>query len=130
MSERLAKKYAVIELAGQQHLVWPGARVISGKLVDKEGELIVRKSMLDRSPVELKIIAHGSAKKIRGLKFKAKTRYMRRYGHRQPQSIVEVVSIGGIKKDKIEVSQSSLAKAPSKKVIARKTGNVKKTVRK
>ncbi|MBU0576523.1 bL21 family ribosomal protein, partial [Patescibacteria group bacterium] len=45
--------------------------------------------------VTLKLLNHGRSKKIRVGKFRAKSRYRKVFGHRQPQSTVEVVKING-----------------------------------
>jgi large subunit ribosomal protein L21 len=43
--------------------------------------------------VTLKVKTHQKGDKIRVAKYKAKSRYRRVYGHRQPETTVEVVSI-------------------------------------
>jgi large subunit ribosomal protein L21 len=86
--------WAVVESGGKQHLVAAGTRVIVNRLSAKEGDILTLKSLLDETPVAVRVLAHQRGVKINGLKFKSKTRYMRRYGHRQEQTVLEVVSIG------------------------------------
>jgi large subunit ribosomal protein L21 len=98
MSEATKQKTkAVIELSGHQYVVAVGEKVALNKLDKAEGETFVTTDLLDGIGVELKVIRHFLGKKIRGLKFKNKIRFIRRYGHRQDLTELEVVSLGAKK---------------------------------
>ena len=60
---------------------------------DAKNEVQIGMPNLDKKVIG-KIKAQGKAKKIDVIKFKNKTRYTRKYGHRQPYTEVEIISIG------------------------------------
>lgn len=98
---------AIIDLGGKQHLVSQGARVVVNRLDSKEGEEMNLPDMLSDRTVATRVISHSLGKKVNGLKFKAKTRSFKRYGHRQRETVVEVISIQSSKTQlKNEVAQS------------------------
>lgn len=106
-------KWAVIELGGKQHLVLAGSKIQVNRLETKAGETITLKSLLDQTPVTLKVTEELRGEKIHGLKFKNKVRYIRHYGHRQNLSAVEVLAIG-------EPAKKVETKAAEKPVEAKK----------
>ena len=85
---------AIVSLGGKQHLVSQGTRFVVNQLTNKVDETLDLSDLLSNRAVRVKVISHQLGKKVNGLKFKAKTRYLKRYGHRQPESTVEVVAIG------------------------------------
>ncbi|MEK7534943.1 MAG: 50S ribosomal protein L21 [Patescibacteria group bacterium] len=109
---------AIVSLGGKQHLVTQGATVVVNKLDSKEGEILDLPDMLSNRTVQAKVVSHQLGKKVNGLKFKAKTRYFKRYGHRQSETTVEVVSIGASsQKAAIETAKPAVKKTvPAKKV--------------
>lgn len=100
---------AVISLAGKQHLVSPGETLQIDKHLDAQtGETITLNEVLllvsdektqigtplvKGASVALKVLELGKAKKVTTARFKAKSRFRRKVGHRQPQTTLEVVSI-------------------------------------
>jgi large subunit ribosomal protein L21 len=48
--------------------------------------------MLDKK-VSAEVLEHGRAKKVEVVKYKAKTRYKKRSGHRQPFTKVKITKI-------------------------------------
>ena len=101
-------KYAIIKLSGKQFKVAEGDEFITDRLGQDEGETFsteedllvhdgkkakVGQPFVKGAEVELKVKAHQRSKKLRVAKYKAKSRYRRVKGHRQPQSVVEIVSI-------------------------------------
>jgi len=99
---------AVIETGGKQYLVAPKEKVIIEKLAGAEGDSITFDKVLliaDGAKVTLgkpyvagatvvaKILAQSKADKIVVFKYRAKSRYRRKQGHRQKQTIVEIQSI-------------------------------------
>lgn len=101
--------YAVIKTGGKQYLVTEGQRLRVEKLPGKAGEaisfsdvlltvdgkdVVVGTPLVAKASVEAKIVRQGQAKKVTGVKMKAKKRYRRYFGHRQ--QFTEVV-VGKIK---------------------------------
>jgi large subunit ribosomal protein L21 len=103
-------KYAIIQLTGRQLKVSQGDKFTLDRLDQVENEEFLIKEVLmigdgktqkigtplvEKASVTLKILDHGRSKKLRVGKFRAKSRYRKVYGHRQPQSSVEVIKITG-----------------------------------
>ncbi len=99
--------YAIFRSGGKQYRVSPGDRVKLEKLNVPEGETVEFSDVLlvrDEQGVKVgypntgkrvvaRVIAHGRHKKIRVLKFKRRKNYLRRLGHRQPYTEVEILEI-------------------------------------
>jgi len=102
----------VIKIGAKQFLVKPGDKIVADRLRKAEGEVFELNDLLSNELVKLKVVAHTLGKKINGLKFKNKIHYLRRYGHRQTQTILEVLSAGK------EAPKSSSAKAEKVEAVA------------
>lgn len=101
--------FAIVDIAGKQFKVSKGDKLEVPKLKEyKEGDTVKIDEVLLRSDdkktdigapvvsgsaVELKLIEHGKAAKIRVFKKKSKKRYERTQGHRQAYSLVEVTAV-------------------------------------
>lgn len=100
--------HAVIETGGKQYLVAPKDKVIIEKLAAKEGDSVffdkvllladdsavnVGKPYVSGSKVAAKVLSQGKGEKLVVFKYRAKSRYRRKTGHRQKQTIVEIESI-------------------------------------
>lgn len=100
--------FAVIRTGGKQYLVSPGDKIKIEKLEKEEGKevtftdvLLVEKSnkleigtpKVKGAKVIGKILKQDKAKKIIILKYKPKTRYKKKTGHRQPFTEVEILKI-------------------------------------
>lgn len=100
--------YAIIQLAGKQFQVAEGDQLIVDRLETAEGETItvtdvllvgddktqtVGTPLVAKASVTLKVTTHQKGKKLRVGKFKAKSRYRKVQGHRQHQTMVDVVKI-------------------------------------
>ncbi|MGI6621180.1 MAG: 50S ribosomal protein L21 [Bacillota bacterium] len=100
--------YAIIETGGKQYKVSPGKIIrvekIEGErgtgcvldkvLVISDGESAkVGKPYIPGATVEGKIVRQGRARKILGFKYKPKTNYRKRYGHRQYFTEIRIESI-------------------------------------
>jgi large subunit ribosomal protein L21 len=109
----LEHKLAVVTAGGKQHLVYAGKKITVNQVSEKEGATISLKDELSEQPIQLRVLRHFLGEKVRGLKFKNKVRYLKRYGHRQKLSQLEVVSIGPT--DKTE-SKKPAAKTRAKTV--------------
>ena len=99
---------AVIKTGGKQYLVKPGDKIKVEKLDKKEGAeisfsdvLLVEKNKkieigtpkVKAAKVEAKILKHGKGDKLIIFKYKAKKRYKRKIGHRQPYTEIEITGI-------------------------------------
>lgn len=119
------KKIAVIKLNGSQKLVIEGAKISVNRMPNQEGEIITTEDLLHGEKVQLKVQDHSKGEKISGLKFKNKVRYLKRYGHRQLLTNLEVISIGAKAVKKAEkdeaVAKPVAAKTAKPKKVAKKT---------
>jgi large subunit ribosomal protein L21 len=99
---------AVIKTGGKQYIVKPGDKLEVEKLDKKEGEeiifsdvLLVEKNkkldiglpLVKDGTVSAKILEHGKSDKVIIFKYKAKKRYRRKIGHRQPYTKIEILAI-------------------------------------
>lgn len=100
--------YAIIETGGKQYRVTEGdvltvekieanegetvefARVLT---VVKDGSVVLGKPVVEGAKVTAKVMAQGKGKKILVFKYKAKSNYRRRQGHRQPFTKVVIEKI-------------------------------------
>ncbi len=101
-------KQAVIETGGKQYLVAPNDKVVIEKLSAKEGESVdfdkvllvadadkvtIGKPYVSGAKVSGKVLAQKKADKIIVFKYRAKSRYRRKQGHRQQQTVVQIQNI-------------------------------------
>ncbi|MDP3958129.1 MAG: 50S ribosomal protein L21 [bacterium] len=99
--------FAIIETGGKQYRVKKGDTIRVEKLEGKDGDAVtfdkvllsVGRDMelgapfLAGATVTGKILSSGRGKKIEVLKYKAKSRYRKLRGHRQPYTIVAIESL-------------------------------------
>jgi len=107
-------EFAVIQTGGKQYKVSPGSLVsiekikANGKdeykkgdkisfdkvlLVDDEKDTTIGTPYIDGATVDAEIVEIGRARKILVMKYKQKSRYLRRNGHRQPFFKVKIINI-------------------------------------
>lgn len=101
-------KQAVVKIAGKQYLVKEGQALtvdrIKGRiktkvnfkevlLVADDDKVEIGQPVVNNRVVATEIVDHFKAKKIRVAKFKAKSRYRRRRGHRQLKTRLKIVKI-------------------------------------
>ena len=99
---------AVIKTGGKQYIVAPGQKIKIEKINKKEGEeitfeevLLVEKGkkieigtpFVKTAKVTAKVLSQGKAKKVIIFKYKPKTRYKKKTGHRQFYTEVEITKI-------------------------------------
>lgn len=99
---------AVIKTGGKQYLVSPGQKIKIEKLEIPEGEEVIFDQVLlleKGKKVEIgtpfikdakvigKVLKQGKVKKVIVFKYKSKTRYKKKKGHRQPFTQVEIKEI-------------------------------------
>jgi len=99
--------YAVVKAGGSQHKVAVGDRFTVNRLAGQAGDtvtlpaiLLVDGETVTSDPAALagvtvtgEIVEHGKGPKIRIHKFKNKTGYHKRQGHRQPLTAVRITDI-------------------------------------
>jgi large subunit ribosomal protein L21 len=100
--------YAIIKTGGKQYKVSEGDVITVEKLAAAEGEAVtfdevltvvndadvkVGKPVVEGAKVTGKVEAQGKGKKIRIFKYKAKSNYRKRQGHRQPFTKVVIEKI-------------------------------------
>jgi|SRR3989338_1332645 len=96
---------AIIDTGGKQYLVKKGDRIQVEKLASESGssigfnkvlmtsdgkEFTLGKPYVDGAKVEGKVLKQGRGKKIHILKYKAKSKYRRKQGHRQNFTEIEI----------------------------------------
>ena len=102
--------YAIIKTGGKQYRVQEGDSIFVEKLaadvdsevvfdqvlaVDNDGDVKVGAPVVEGAKVTAKVLEQGKQKKIRIFKYKAKSNYRRRMGHRQPYTKVTIEKIEG-----------------------------------
>ncbi len=100
--------YAIIKTGGKQYRVQEGDFITIEKLeaaadetvtfdqvltVVNDGSVKVGTPLVNGAKVTGKVVEHGKGKKILVFKYKAKSNYRRRQGHRQPFTKVRIESI-------------------------------------
>ena len=117
------KNWVVVNAGGKQQLATVGQKFETNRVTHKEGETFKVESVLDKTPVQIKVVKHFLGDKIRGLKFKNKVRYLRHYGHRQQLSLLEVVSVGETKEKTASAEKPTAVKKPAAKKTVAKVKN-------
>lgn len=95
---RRSKIYALIETSGRQFKVSPGQTITVDKipvadgsqidldkvlLISDEGKITSGRPFIEGAKVTATVVSAGVGKKVVVFKFKAKTRYRKKMGHRQ-----------------------------------------------
>jgi large subunit ribosomal protein L21 len=99
---------AVVKTGGKQYLVEEGSNLTVEKLAGKTGDKVILEDVLmvsdgkkvsvgapkvEGAKVEAIIEAQKRADKVTTVKFKSKTRYRRKIGHRQQQTELKIEKI-------------------------------------
>ena len=102
--------YAIIKTGGKQYKVAEGDEIIVEKLEAEEGGEVtfeevlsvvdgdnvkIGQPLVSGAKVSAKVVKNGKGPKIRIFKYKHKTNYRRRQGHRQPFTKVKIEKIEG-----------------------------------
>ena len=130
--------YAIIRSGGKQAKVHEGDVIDVERLhadgevtftpllvVDDKGKVFSGRDELKTARVTAKVVGETSGDKVDIFKYKAKTGYRRRGGHRQKYTTIEVTKIEGPKKAAAkaapaETTDESAAEVPAGKPAARK----------
>jgi large subunit ribosomal protein L21 len=104
----VSKLYAILETGGKQYRVSPGETIKVEKLpgihgdscvfdkvlaVNDQGSITCGSPYLSGTTVKATVLRQGKARKILVFKYRAKSNYRRRYGHRQPYTELRIDSI-------------------------------------
>ncbi len=102
--------YAIIQSGGKQYRVAEGDKLKLEKLTGEQGDAVefdrvlllangeqftVGKPFVEGAKVSAKVVSHGRGKKVEVLKFKRRKHHMKRMGHRQDFTEVEITGIAG-----------------------------------
>ena len=99
--------YAIVKTGGKQYKVAEGDLVKVEKIEGEPGSSVAltpvllvdgatvksKADDLEKVSVNAEIVEHGKGPKIRILKYKNKTGYKKRMGHRQPQTVIKITGI-------------------------------------
>ena len=123
-------KYAVIELGGTQFKVTEGDTVKVSRMQEAvcrvllfkdDANFLVGSPYVDTCTVSLAKAADKADTKVVVARYKSKSRYRRKKGHRQPISLFKVDSIklesGGVETKAVE---GQVAEAPKKRAVKKK----------
>lgn len=100
--------YAIVKTGGKQYRVAAGDVLQVEKVAAEPGDEITLEPVLvvadgdvrhgaalAKAAVTGRVVSHDKGPKIRILKYKNKTRYHKRQGHRQPLTTIEITTIAG-----------------------------------
>src|SRR3972149_6750863 len=106
--------YAIIRTGGKQ------AKVHEGDVIDDKGKVFSGRDELKTARVTAKVVGETSGDKVDIFKYKAKTGYRRRGGHRQKYTTIEVTQIEGPKKAAAKAAPAATTDEPAAEVPAGK----------
>jgi large subunit ribosomal protein L21 len=104
----LLSSYAIVQTGGKQYRVHEGDTIrvesLPGdegdkielddvRMVSQDGDVTLGTPKVAGAKVVAELVSHGKGKKVVVFKFKAKTRYRRRMGHRQLYTELKVTDI-------------------------------------
>ena len=101
----------VVELGSKQYTVVPGQKFVVDRMdqyqIDQVLDLpsIYSYGSEAGKKLQLKIVTHQKGKKIRVVKYKAKSNYHRQYGYRHYETILEVLGESG---ESVKIAKTSL----------------------
>ncbi len=129
----MSKKFVVLECKGKQYIVSEGD-IVSVDLIHEDvkkkltfdnvlllsdkGNVKLGQPYLDLS-VSAEIIAHERDKKVHVFKFKKKTGYKKKQGHKQSYTTIKILSIGAKKASKKESEEKVASKTTKKETSAK-----------
>ncbi len=103
--------FAVVEIGGRQYKVSQNDQIVVNRLLEDEGKTVkfdnvllygeseksakIGKPYVEGAFVEAKILEHPKDEKVEVVKFVAKKRQHKTYGHRQPLTKLEITAIKG-----------------------------------
>ena len=106
--DNLLNGYAIVQTGGKQYRVREGDTIrvesLAGdegdkvefkevRMVSRNGDVTLGTPTVSGAKVTAEVMSHGRGRKVIVFKYKAKTRYRRRRGHRQPYTDLRVTGI-------------------------------------
>jgi large subunit ribosomal protein L21 len=103
--------YALVDINGRQYKAEKGSKLVIDRIPRETGEKIEFNSVLlvsgsdnvqvgtpyvDGVSVKATVMEHGNDKKVVVFKYKKRKGYRKKYGHRQPYSVITIEDITGI----------------------------------
>jgi large subunit ribosomal protein L21 len=103
--------YALVDINGKQYKAEKGSKLIVDRIPRETGEKIEFESVLlvsggdkvdvgtpyvDGARVTATVTEHGKDKKVVVFRYKKRKGYRKKYGHRQPYSVITIDDITGI----------------------------------
>ena len=100
--------WAIVRYGGKQYKVSEGDKIVVEKVLEKEdsvivfeqillavegGKLTIGKPLIPKAKVKGKVLSTFKDKKVRVVKFKPKSKYLRTKGHRQQKSKILIEKI-------------------------------------
>lgn len=136
-------EYAIIELKGHQYQLGLGDQVtVNGQLKEVGDEYTDAKAVLvkDKSvelgqpylkdTVTFKVLEHALSDKLTVATFRAKSRYRKKIGHRQMQTLLQLVKVGKHTHAQKQTRTKSSKKAQTSKKPTKDTKKEKKVAKK
>ena len=131
-SQGTSNMYAIIAHSGKQYHLKPGLKFNLEKISDEVGSQIKLGNVLmcqdeklhigtpyvAGKAVLVKVLEHGRGEKVKIIKLKRRKHHMKRQGHRQAYTRLEVLAIGDektLKAPKVEKPKKASAKPEAKK---------------
>jgi large subunit ribosomal protein L21 len=118
--------YAIIRTGGKQAKVHEGDVIDVERLhtegevtftpllvVDDKGKVFSNREQLKTAKVTARVVGETSGDKVDIFKYKAKTGYRRRGGHRQKYTTIEVTKIEGPRKTPVKAAAPAEAEEPA-----------------
>ncbi len=79
---------SIIRVGGKQFTVKPESTLTVDRVSGAVGDMLTFDDLLGGKPVTGKIVAHTLGDKVETLRFRNKTRYSRKVGHRQTKTVL------------------------------------------
>lgn len=132
--------FAIIAHSGKQYHLQPGLKFNVEKLAEsvgeevklghvlmcKDKELHVGAPYVAGKAVLVRVLEHGRGEKIKIIKIKRRKHHMKRQGHRQAYTRLEVLAIGDEKTLKAPKSEEAVSKPAAEKKPAKKADKASK----
>lgn len=137
--------YAVIKTGGKQYRVSPGDTLRVESLDAAEGDSVdfdevlmvcngddvtIGTPTVSDAKVSGKVLSHGRAKKVKILKFRRRKHHMKRMGHRQNYTELEITSVNGVTAPASSPDSSPASSDPSAAKANKKSGDAKSSAKK
>ena len=114
--------FAIVRTGGKQYRVAPGDKIVVEKLAGNAGDSVDLTDVLLAGEgsdlkstagltVGARIVAQAKGEKVTVFKKRRRHNYRRKKGHRQQHTILEIVSIGGQKAQKVPAEKKAAPKA-------------------